>query len=196
MSRFTADYSSSIGSSVTETPPPAKSKDVFFDEPQVASTTPIVPPPSIVFGSSRLGTGRSKPLFQRSSPASTRQAPSSQRQYFQTNNKASSAKPKSQLVQTAYNDSVGSTYPDNAQDDTFGEEMDEEPSFVGRANATSLMRFSINSPKTSLARSARRQPEPNPSHLPHKGQANLVPGLARDLGARAKPAAVERNDDM
>ena len=197
MNRFTADFSSSIGSSVADTPP--RSKDLFGG-PELASTTPLAPPPSLHYGSSRLGTGGSKPLFQKSSPVSTRQAPIFDRQDPQTGYNGSS-KPKSRLFQTTFNSSVGSSYPDDIQDEfsedeTFEQETEKDRSFASRSNVTSLMKFSTNSPRKSLARSTRVKPERNPSHLPRTGQPGLVPGFARDLGAKAKKAWIDRNDGL
>ena len=199
MNRFTADYSSSIGSEPAQTPP--RSKGLFFDEPDVPSTTPVVPPPSTVFGSSRFGTGGNKPLFQRSSPPKTNQSSASQRPTVQSRQNGLSIKPKSKLGQTSFNDSIDSGWLDDTQDDlgaddNFDDEMEQEPSFVSRGNATSLMRFSTNSPRRSMARSMRRQPERNPSRLPNAGRPDFVPGLSRDLAARAKPPSAEPDEDL
>src|SRR5258708_2821831 len=58
MNRFSADYSSSINS----TPGKEAASRGFLSSnaPQLASTTPIAPPPSQIFGSSGFGTGVSK----------------------------------------------------------------------------------------------------------------------------------------
>ena len=197
MNRFTADYSSSLGSSVADTPP-RPTKDLF-GEP--ASTTPLAPPPSQPFGSSRLGTGGTKPLFQKSSPTSTRRAPLFQSQNIQSRQNGTSAKPKSRLFQTSFNSSIGSAYPQDAHDgfpadDIFNEEIDDQPSFASRGNVTSLMKFSANSPRRSMARSTRKHTERHLSQLSRQGQPDFVPGLARDLGARAKKTVVDRDDEL
>jgi Nup85 Nucleoporin len=205
MNNFTADYSSSPAA---ETPAPRRNKtqrnDLFFtvDDPEPASTTPLVPPPSSLFGSSRFGPGSQKPLFQKSSPARTRQT-QAQPALFDTappqfRPPHSSAKPPSRLFQTNFNSSIDSTYsegePDGPVDDElFEDQGPSEPPFTGRASA-SLMRFSTTS-RRSMVMPSRQQPEVSPSKLPRLGQPDFVPGLARDFAARSKPAGPE-NDDL
>lgn len=193
MNRFTADYSSSPSS----TPP--RNGGLFFNPAEHASTTPMAPPPSTAFGSSRGGTGATKPLFQRSSPTSSRVAPASQQRLF-FRQSDSSTKPRSRLFQTTYNTSLGSDPGANesqghSEDEGLEQEMQNEHDQFGAHN-NSLMRFSTNSPSKSFRRSVPRRPERSTSRLPSQGQPSLIPGLARDLAARTKPAGPEHDDDL
>jgi hypothetical protein len=194
MNRFTADYSSSP----TSTPP--RNGGGFFNPPEVASTTPIAPPPSTAFGSSRLGTGQTKPLFQKASPTSSRAAPASQgRSFFHANEP--SARPRSRLFQTEYNTSTGSgsdkdPVGDYDEQDAFGQDAYRGQSPAQPANNKSLMRFSTNSPQVSFRRSINRRRERNASELPGQGQPNLIPGIARDLASRTKSAEFQDDDEI
>lgn len=177
MNHFSADYSSSPAG----TPP--RRNQLFLNEQNIASTTPLVPPPSTVFGSSRFGSGKSNSIFNRQTPStaskSTRHPAQAQR--------SRPSKPLSQSPR--FQSSVASSrYSRYDNDDDYEEEEDQIP-------AQSLMRFSTNSSRQTKQRSFRRSTTFQ-SALPNKGQPNVVPGLARELASRAKPAPPEDDENL
>ncbi|ETN37489.1 uncharacterized protein HMPREF1541_07111 [Cyphellophora europaea CBS 101466] len=175
MNQFSADFSSSPA----QTPP--RRRDLFFNEPNISSTTPLVPPPSTVFGSSRFGSGKSNTLFGKQTPStaskSTRHAPPPQRN--------ARPSPRSNDFHSSYATSRGS---ESTERDGFEE---DEPIPV-----QSLMKFSTNSARQSKSRSVFKRSTNSHSTLPNKGQPAVISGLARDLGSRAKAAPLEDDDAL
>jgi hypothetical protein len=180
MNRFTADYSSSP----TNTPP--RNKGFFFNEPNI-STTPLVPPPSTVFGSSRLGTGKS--LF--SKPSSS---PNDSRFVKQTPPRfANTRGPQQQRHNTAFSDHLSPRQyvEDEEDDDDEGDEYEED----APVPVQSLMKFSTNSTKSNRQSVFRRSTRSH-SILPHKGNPDVVPNLARGLAQQSEPAPLEKDDTL
>ena len=182
---FTADYSSSTAST-----PIVKGKTRNFynnETPELASTTPLVPPPSKVFGSSQLGTGVSKLRYAQNA----RDIPSND---LAAGNNIDSAR-------------HGNTF--GLSTDSYDEDMEEDEEYTQQsqdfgfnniaAGATpSLMKFStINQPQQKLAQSTQRISirDPQYSALPSKGNESYVPDLARDLTRRYPPATLENDPD-
>lgn len=173
MNRFTADYSSSPAET-----PPRRRKDLFFNEPNIASTTPLVPPPSTVFGSSRFGSGQN--LFQKQTPSTTgktsRHTPPSQRE--------KRTSPRRRQFNTTF---ASSTIPDADEADAF--EYDQP------LPAQSLMKFSANSHRTSTRSAFRKSTTTQRDNL-QEGKPDQLPSLARNLVSRATPAPLEKDDEL
>ena len=194
MSRFTADYSSSINSTPVRDPPSQQRNNQFFSSnpSQYPSTTPIAPPPSQIFGSSGLGTGVSKLQFSQPSKSSR------------------SSQPASRPFHTSFGTSQASEYTeqdDEEYSDGLMEEDEEEhnhhtgfnpPAFhsVNNPSMRSLMKFSTNSSKQSRNAPQRRSLRVSRlSALPQKGDESIVINLARDLGSRSQPAPLTEPDE-
>ena len=192
MNRFTADYSSSIGSSAAGTP--AHQRDLLSSGPAL-STTPLVPPPSAIFGSSQIGASKvRKSLFQKSTQPDPKPTPPSQKP-FRFN--APPSQPASRPFHTSFKSSVSSTYDEQPEDEYEEDGIEEDdPQFQPRVSQPSLMKFSTNSARQSTQKSLNRRLGPSSSQLPRKGKPDVVPGYARDLTARAKPAKLERDDGL
>ncbi|KPI41302.1 uncharacterized protein AB675_8118 [Cyphellophora attinorum] len=181
MNRFTADYSSSP----TNTPP--RNKGLFFNEPNI-STTPLVPPPSTVFGSSRLGTGKS--LF--SKPASS---PNDSRFVDRTPPRFANTRSLQHQkgISPFSNRTASRQYveDDGDDDDDEGHEYEED----APVPVQSLMKFSTNSTKSNRQSVFRRSTRSH-SVLPHKGNPDVVPNLARGLAQQSDPAPLEKDDTL
>jgi hypothetical protein len=178
MNRFTADYSSSPA----ETPP--RRKDLFFNDNNIASTTPLVPPPSTIFGSSRLGSGKSTNFLGRSTPATAnkgiRHTPPSQRAFK-----------RAPIQYPTFTESTQTEdYEEDGYEDETGYGEDEPPP------VQSLMKFSTNSARQSRTRSQFRRSLTAQSALPSKGHPDILPKIARDLTSRNEPAPLEEDDQL
>lgn len=177
MNHFSADYSSSPAQT-----PPRRNK-LFLNEPNIASTTPLNPSPRSVFGSSRFGSGKSSNLVGRQTPSTSSKtlhdAPPSQR-----------SNPRSTSRYSRFQNSVASSQYSQYENEDGLEDADEDAVPV-----QSLMKFSTNSLRQSKQRSFRRSTT-SQSALPNKGQPNVVPGLARELGSRAKFASLEDDEEL
>ena len=190
MNTFSADYSSSIASSHAETP--QRRKNLFSNGPDLASTTPLVPPPASVFGSSRFGSGVNKPLFAKpDSSAADRSTPASL-ETRQTSSKKSLAYTPARPFHTSFGDSLDSEY--NEPSPSYGEY--HEPRSENHTVAQSLLRFSPSTSRKSPKRSLHHKPSESPCKLQRRGRPEHVPGLARDLTAHVKPAALTERDDL
>ncbi|KAJ9661902.1 hypothetical protein H2198_001654 [Neophaeococcomyces mojaviensis] len=187
---FTADYSSSTAST-----PIVRSKTRNYynnGTPELASTTPLAPPPSKVFGSSQLGTSVSKLRYAQNA----RDLPSDDQG----------------AGRTAGSGTQGNTF--GLSTDSYDEDMDEDEISededytqqsqdfgfhnMGTANVPSLMKFStVNQPQQQLTQSRHRSSirMPQYSTLPSKGNDSYVPGLARDLRKRYPPATLDNDSD-
>lgn len=213
MNRFTVDYSSSPNPGPSnDTPQQPKTRTLFSKTPDLASTTPLAPPPSAVFGSSNFGTGVSKLNFT-NKPGSAK--PRDQRQpQFPTRNTPQNN--NSRQFHISFNSSPAGVYSDQDQreyeDDDVTQDVWEDESGLsqfGRSNMSygvdrdaanplpsqSLMRFSQSDARrsTSKRKSTRKN---KTSQLQRKGQESRVPGLARDLGRRGQPAQLQEPDDV
>ncbi|RMZ91093.1 hypothetical protein DV736_g1679, partial [Chaetothyriales sp. CBS 134916] len=189
MNRFTADYSSSVGSSVAETP--AHKKDLFSSGPG-PSTTPLVPPPLTVFGSSQIsGSKVRKPLFQKSrqSPAST-SSPPHQRPFRFNTATPHPARP----FHTSFKSSLSSTRDEEPEDEYDDSAIDEDAS-QPQLSQDSLMKFSTMSTRQSQ-QPQHHQSRHSFSQLPRKGNPDVLPGLARDLSSGSKPAQLTEDDSL
>lgn len=193
MSRFTADYSSSINSTPAKDPPSQqRSNHLFSSNPsQFPSTTPIAPPPSQIFGSSGFGTGVSKLRFSQPSKSSP------------------SGQPASRPFHTSFGTSQASEYTEQDDEEYSDGPMEEEddgdqtgpipPAFqsVNNPPAHSLMKFSTASSRQSRVIPFRRSVRSSRiSALPHKGDESIVVNLARDLGSRSHPAPLNEPDQV
>lgn len=186
MNRFTADYSSSVAS----TPVVPKTRNYArTDTPELASTTPLAPPPSRPFGSSQVGSGVSKLRF--------------------TQN-ASSIPSKAQPNSFGFSTTSQDTYDDEQEDD-YTRDMDEDdddmvPDYTNTAPlkfnlapppVQSLMKFSTQSSNKGDFENSRRLSTRAVQHsaLPNRGQEGFAPGLARDLERRSSPAKLQNDPD-
>lgn len=173
MNRFAIpDYSSSPAS----TPGAAarSRRPLETNTPDLASTTPLAPPPSHVFGSSKAGTGVGKLRFNQN----TRDLPQPDR--F-AGSKAS---------QSIYDE-------DMEEDEDYTQYTEDRPLPAQNFPVKSLMRFDQSEqskrPNKSLRRSSNRMPQY--SLLPRTGNETCIPGFARDLKRRVKPAELETDAD-
>ncbi|RMZ78435.1 hypothetical protein DV738_g3859, partial [Chaetothyriales sp. CBS 135597] len=190
MNHFTADYSSSVGSSVAGTP--AYKQDLFSLD-QGPSTTPLVPPPATVFGSSQIGGSKvRKPLFQKSSqPPTSISSPPDQRSFrFNT----APPQPATRAFQTSFKSSLSSSRDDESGHE-YGDSIMQQDVSLPRLSQASLMKFSTMSTKQSQ-QPKQRQSRHSFSQLPRKGNPDMLPGLARDLSSRSKPAQLEEDDRL
>ncbi|KAK5095895.1 hypothetical protein LTR70_003214 [Exophiala xenobiotica] len=182
MNRFTADFSSSTAS----TPGPQTKNRQYGRTPELASTTPLAPPPSQIFGSSGIGGGSGVSKLRLTQNA--RDLPSQP----QPNNFHLSA-----ISQESYEDDR-QDYTDYMMED--GMEDDQYTQYTqshGPPPAQSLMKFStVNAPqastKSSRQSSVRLQQY---SMLPYKGSETAVPNLARDLRRRIPHAELDNDPD-
>ncbi|RMZ78319.1 hypothetical protein DV737_g3938, partial [Chaetothyriales sp. CBS 132003] len=190
MNRFTADYSSSVGSSVADTP--ARKKDLFSSGPG-PSTTPLVPPPATLLGSSQIGGSKvRKPLFQKSfQPPVSTSSPPDQRP-FRFN--AAPSQPASRAFHTSFKSSLSSTRGDEPGDDYDDAAIEEDVS-LPQLSQESLMKFSTISTRQSQ-QPQYRQSRHSFSQLPRKGNPDVLPGLAADLSSRSKPAQLAEDDSL
>ena len=196
MNRFTADYSSSINS--TPGKQPSSKGFLSSNAPQLASTTPIAPPPSQIFGSSGFGTGVSK--FQLPKPTKLSPPRSSPTSNLPPRTKNGTPQIASRRV----------NYQDEEEDDDEDmEENEDDPNqsqyqsrrpfqSVNQPQAVSLMKFSTTSAKDSRLSAPRKsfRNSTRLSALPNKGNDTVVLNLARDMGARAQPAPVTEADEV
>ncbi|EXJ66539.1 uncharacterized protein A1O5_10208 [Cladophialophora psammophila CBS 110553] len=200
MNRFSADYSSSINSTPGRTPATRGSNFLSSNPPQLASTTPVAPPPSQIFGGSTFGTGVSK--LQLSKPTKSpplRASPNSNKPQ----------RPKNGDHQISSRARTGDYQNEEADEDQDMDEDDEEEGLsqfqarrgfqsISQRQPASLMKFSTMSTRDSRV-SAPRKPFRNStrlSALPHKGNDTVVLSLARDMGARAQPASISEPDEV
>lgn len=207
MNRFSADYSSSINSTPGREPPQQPSHLLSSNPPQLASTTPIAPPPSQIFGSSAFGTGVSKlqlsksakssPPFQHSTESRTKYGPPQDSHARGFNPRFHSS------LASEFTEGDGDEYSDpdmeeeGDQDDTNHSLFPRGFQSVNQQPAASLMKFSTTSARQPRA-SAPRKPlrTSRLSTLPHKGNDSVVLNLARDMGARAQPASLTEPDEV
>lgn len=189
MNRFTVDFSSSTAS----TPGPQTKNRQYGRTPELASTTPLAPPPSQIFGSSGIGggSGVSKLRFTQNA----RDLPS----HPQPNNFGLSA-----MSQESYEDDqqdyTDGMIEDNMDDDQYTQYTHSYgfgQSAAAPPPAQSLMRFSaVNAPQT-LNRSSRQSVArlQQYSTLPYKGSEAAVPNLAKDLRRRLAHAELDNDPD-
>ncbi|KAJ9605743.1 hypothetical protein H2200_009592 [Cladophialophora chaetospira] len=197
MNRFTADYSSSINSTPGKEAP---SKGFLSSNaPQLASTTPIAPPPSQIFGSSGFGTGVSK--FQLPKPTKgspPRDSPRSRLPPRTKNGTPNIAKVRRDFVTDG---------PQEEDSDMMEEDEDEQENpyalrrgfqSVNQQPAASLMKFSTTSNRDSRIAATRKsfRTSTRISALPFKGNDTVAQNLARDMGARAPKASLTEPDEV
>lgn len=187
MSRFTADYSSSINSTPAKDPPSQqRNNNLLSSNPsQWPSTTPVAPPPSQIFGSSSFGTGVSKLQFSH---------PSKSSRPFHTSFGTSQASEYTEQDDQEYSDGVM-----EEDDEEHGDQTGRSPpalQSVNNPSMRSLIKFSTNSSKQSRVVPHRRSLRVSRlSALPHKGDESIVVNLARDLGSRSHPAPLREPDE-
>jgi len=204
MNMFTADYSSSLNSTPARDTPQQRKQ--LSQASELASTTPIAPPPSTIFGSSQFGTGVSKLRFSKGSTFSP-PAPSSFPHGLPRTKNGTPAQPRRRRFHTSFGTSVDDGYPledgPRFSDESMEEEEEEaeDGDYENSQPIPSLLKFSTASgkrsthpPTVSHHRTSGRSAKL--SQLPRRGQANVVPGLARDLGERAPPAPLEEADEV
>jgi len=216
MNRFTADYSSSSESAPHPRSNNPRRKQFLSHAPELASTTPLAPPPSSIFGSSRAGTGVSKLQFSRESISSSAHPtpPFARPQSLPWAKNGITARPQSRPFHSSVAATVSDFYEgeeDESYEDDGMEEDDNEYSNVqrntdsvgvdaklGGRNEPSLMRFDTNSNRRSYARPSmsRSMGLSATSQLPSKGQEKIIPGLARDLSTRSAPAPLQEVDEV
>lgn len=189
--RFTADYSSSAASTPLV---PSKVRNYNRnDTPELASTTPLAPPPSRPFGSSQFDSDVSKLRFTQNARDLPRQS--------QPNNFGLST-----ASRDTYDDDEPQDYTQDMEEDDF-EDQDYTQYTQNRSlgyNAhrpppvQSLMKFSTNEQPQNLSRSSMQTSTrlQQYSILPSKGQEQSVPGLARDLRRRLTPAELINDPDQ
>ncbi|KIX93201.1 uncharacterized protein Z520_11055 [Fonsecaea multimorphosa CBS 102226] len=200
MNKFSADYSSSVNSTPGRTPAPRGSNFLSSNPPQLASTTPIAPPPSQIFGSSAFGTGVSK--LQLSKP--TKSPPLRSSPNFQHPPRTKNGTPQisSRARRAEYNDEE-----EDEDQDMDEDEYEDEPSqfrqsrgfrSIDQRQPASLMKFSTMSTRDSRMTAPRKsfRNSTRLSALPHKGNDTVVLDLARDMGARARPASLTEADEV
>lgn len=193
MNRFTADFSSSTAST-----PNVQSKTRQYGRnvtPDLASTTPLAPPPSQVFGSSGFvgGSGVSKLRFTQNA----RDLPSQP----QPNRFGLST-----LSQETYEDDDQQDYTedmmeDDMEDDQYTRYIQSQglgQSALAPLPAQSLMKFSTINPPQTFTKSSRRSSARlhQFSTLPYKGSETAVPNMARDLRRRIAQADLNNDPDF
>ncbi|KIX04545.1 uncharacterized protein Z518_05415 [Rhinocladiella mackenziei CBS 650.93] len=209
MNRFTADYSSSINSTPGKEHPQQRSHLFSSKPPEHASTTPIAPPPSQIFGSSTFGTGVRKLQLSQPSKSSpplhtSKFSPAESRTKNGTSAKLNARFPSSFNTSVA-SDTVeqdGDRYTEDDMDEGDPDETNQFPSprgfqLVNQQSAASLMKFSPNNgrgSRISVLRQSLRTPRL--SALPHKGDDSVVRNLAKELGARARRAPLTEPDEV
>ncbi|KIW40831.1 uncharacterized protein PV06_08002 [Exophiala oligosperma] len=226
MNRFTADYSSSINSTPGKEPERPRANLFASNTPQLASTTPIAPPPSQIFGSSSFGnTGVSKlQLPSKPSKSSPPLRSPQSRSYEEPRTK--NGTPASKMARpyhTSFGLSQNSEYTDldDADADFSDEEAmeEEEPGVaeeygtsqfgfsrgfetMNEQSAASLMKFSTMSGNNRDSRMLSHQHRSRPlrasriSALPNKGNENIVVSLAQNMATRAQPATLAEPDEV
>ena len=190
MARFTADFSSSQAST-----PNFKANDRLprrNETPELASTTPLAPPPSNPFGSSAFngGSNVSKLRFQQNANDTPAQSPT-QKFGFST------------MTQTTDNDGYLGDYTQDMLDDdddysyTDPYQKSSQPTFMP-VEAQSLIKFSQNTLSQSLSRSSRRNSSrlAQYSALPNGGNDKFIPGLIRDVLQRSQTAPLTNDPDQ
>ncbi|OAL35357.1 hypothetical protein AYO20_05408 [Fonsecaea nubica] len=199
MNKFSVDYSSSINSTPGRTPATRGTNFLSSNPPQLASTTPIAPPPSQIFGSSTFGTGVSK--LQLSKPArSPPQQSSSLKNPPQPKNGAQQVFSRARVAND-YNggeDEDQDMDEDDYQEDSSQFQQSRGFRSVDQRQPVSLMKFSTMSTRDSRVSAPRKsfRNSTRISALPHKGNDTVVLNLARDMGTRARPASVTEPDEV
>ncbi|OCT49546.1 nuclear pore complex subunit Nup85 [Cladophialophora carrionii] len=200
MNRFTADYSSSVNS----TPGKQQPSRGFLSSnpPQLASTTPVAPPPSQIFGSSAFGTGVSKLQFTKPTETSPRSIPGSRLPPKTKNGTPNTARVRQGYVtgKAVENEEDGDQVMEEDAHDGGSNPNSPRRGFhsINQRNNASLMNFStastrdarVSAPRKSFRSSTRL------SALPHKGDDTVVSNLARDMGARAQQASLTEPDEL
>jgi hypothetical protein len=198
MNKFSADFSSSINSTPGKQPTPQN--QFFSSKPsQVPSTTPIAPPPSQIFGSSAFGTGVSKFNL-----GKTTNSPSPTGPHFlppRTKNGTPQIHHSSQRASWSKQDLPSDDDMEEEDEEDAGESvMQPTRGFqsVNQPHVASLMKFSTNSARGSRISTQRRpfRASNRLSALPKKGNDNVLPNLAKDMGARAQPATITEPDEV
>jgi hypothetical protein len=197
MNKFSVDYSSSINSTPGKQPP--SSGFLSSNPPQLASTTPVAPPPSQIFGSSAFGTGVSKLQLTKSGNKSPPLTSPRSRLPPRTKGGTPQIASRAKQVRIAQEEEE-----DGDQDmEEYEEDQDEGQYALRRSqpNAVSLMKFSTASTKDSMLPSPRSprksfRKSARLSALPQKGNDTVVLNLARDMGARTQQAPLTEPDDV
>lgn len=205
MNKFSADYSSSINS--TPAKPPARQHLFSSNGPQLASTTPIAPPPSQIFGSSAFGSGVSKLQLSKPSKSAPSHQSSNYNSVLDRTKTGAQARTASRPYHTSFNTSIASEYTTGSQHGYADEYMEEDDDqydtnlrlprnarSVNRQSAASLLKFSQRDSTISTPRKTPRGSRL--SALPNKGNDSVVPNLARELAARAHPAPLTEPDEV
>lgn len=211
MNRFAVDYSSSLNSTPGKEPPRRHSNLLSSNTPALASTTPIAPPPSQIFGSSAFGTGVSKLQLSKPSTDSPPLRSSTQDLFPSRSKNGSLSNTRSRPFHTSFNTSQASELTDQDGDWYSDQDMEEEANeddtnqfqsrralrSVNKEPAASLMRFSTASARESRISASRKSfRNSRLSALPHKGNDSVVLNLARDMGARAHPAPLDEPEEV
>ncbi|KIW19360.1 hypothetical protein PV08_03655 [Exophiala spinifera] len=214
MNRFTADYSSSINSTPGKEPQRPRANLFASNTPQLASTTPIAPPPSQIFGSSSFGTGVSKLQFSKPSKSSPPLRSPQFDSYEEPRTKnGSPAKETARPYHTSFGLSQASEYTEQDDAEYSDEDMeergmeDETNQFrfsqgferVNEQSAASLMKFSTmsgNNRESRLSQHHRSLRTSRISALPNKGNENIVISLAQNIATRAQPATLAEPDEV
>ncbi|EXJ86277.1 hypothetical protein A1O1_06647 [Capronia coronata CBS 617.96] len=205
MNKFSADYSSSINS--TPGKPPPRTHLFSSNDTHLASTTPIAPPPSQIFGSSTFGSGVSKLQLSKASRSSPPARPTNYNSALPRTKNGSPAKTAARAYHTSFNTSLASDYTTRGGDDYADQDMEEEDyqddtnlylaqgvRSVNRQSAASLLKFSQRDSRTSNPRRSLRNSRL--SGLPNKGNDSLIPNLARELAARSQSAPLTEPDEV
>ncbi|EXJ76841.1 hypothetical protein A1O3_10486 [Capronia epimyces CBS 606.96] len=205
VNKFSADYSSSINS--TPARPASRSHLFSSNAPHLASTTPIAPPPSQIFGSSTFGSGVSKLQLSKPSKLSPPLGPSRNNPALPPTKNAIPGKIASRPYHTSFNTSLASEYTIHSEDDYADQDMEEDDDqddtnlrlpqgvrSVNRQSAASLLKFSQRDSRMSTPRKSLRSSRL--SALPNKGNDSVVPNLARELAARAQSAHLTEPDEV
>lgn len=176
MNRFSADVDYSSSPVSTPGAAPRSRRQPETNAPDLASTTPLAPPPSKLFGSSQIGSSVSKLRFAQNA----RDLPRSDR--FGS----------SKVSQSMYDEDMQED--DDADQTQFTQA--QEP-YARNLPVESLMRFDQSTQSSLPNRSPRRSTNRTPQYslLPRKGNKSCVPGLARDLKRRMKPAELDNDAD-
>lgn len=215
MNKFSADYSSSINSTPGKEPPRQRSHLLPSETPQLASTTPVAPPPSQIFGSSAIGTGVSKLQFPQQHKSSPPLRPSNFNPAQPRTKNGTPAKTTGRPFHTSLGQSQASMYTDGDADEDSDQNMGEEaydedemtgydlsqgPQSVNQQDDVSLMKFSTMSSghrDSRLGAAPRRSLRASRlSALPNKGNDKVVPSLAKGVLARAQFAPLAESDEV
>lgn len=216
MNRFTADYSSSINSTPGKEPQPQRSNVFTSNTPQLASTTPIAPPPSQIFGSSAFGTGVSKLQFTKPAKSSPPLRSPQFRSLEEPRTKnGTPARTKVRPYHTSFGTSQASEYTQQDEEEYSDQDMEDDGEgyeddtnqfrfsqgfdIVNEQSAASLMKFSTMSGRNRDSRmSAPRRTRRNSriSALPNKGSETVVTSLAQNMATRAQPSSLTESDEV